>query len=294
MKKQQKAYLFALLAVLAWSTVASAFKICLRHMDFVQMLFWSTLISLSALLSILLLQKKIHLLKQSSTHELIRSAALGFVNPFFYYMILFRAYSLLPAQEAQPLNYTWPIVVVLLSAPLLKQKVTILNLLGIFLSFSGVIVISTRGDLFGLQFSNPVGVGLALGSSIIWALFWLLNVRDGRDEVIKLFLNFASGFVFISIYIILFDEFRIPGAGGILSVAYIGLFEMGITFVFWMKALKNSSSSAKVSNMIYISPFLSLFLIHIIVGETIMLSSVWGLALIVSGIIIQNLRKRKD
>ena len=34
----------------------------------------------------------------------------GFLNPFLYYIILFKAYSLLPAQEALSLNYTWPLV----------------------------------------------------------------------------------------------------------------------------------------------------------------------------------------
>jgi len=53
-------------------------------------------------------------------------------------------------------------------------------------------------------------------------------------------------------------------------------------------ALKNSSTTAKVSNLVYISPFISLFFIRFAVGETILVSTVVGLMLIVSGILLQQ------
>jgi len=97
--------------------------------------------------------------------EIARAAALGFLNPFLYYVILFKAYSLLPAQEAQPLNWTWPIMLVLLSIVILKQPIRWVNVLAIVISFSGVLVISTRGDVLAFQFTNLPGALLALGSS---------------------------------------------------------------------------------------------------------------------------------
>ena len=39
-----------------------------------------------------------------------------------YYLILLKAYQLLPAQVAQPLNMIWPVILVFLSVPILKQK----------------------------------------------------------------------------------------------------------------------------------------------------------------------------
>jgi len=75
---------------------------------------------------------------------------------------------------------------------------------------------------------------------------------------------------------------------GITGSVYLGIFEMGITFVLWMMALKLSSTTAKVSNLIYLSPFVCLILIHFFVGEVILLSTVIGLIFIVAGIIIQQ------
>ncbi|HTZ39725.1 MAG TPA: DMT family transporter, partial [Syntrophales bacterium] len=196
MERQTKAYLYAGATVLLWSTVASAFKLTLSHLSFLEMLFGASVVSMSALFLILLAQGKLSLISTYSREEIARSAVLGFLNPFLYYVILFKAYSLLPAQEAQPLNWTWPIMLVLLSIAILKQPIRWGNVAAIIVSFTGVLVISTHGDVLGFTFTNLPGALLALGSSIIWALFWIYNVKDGRDEVVKLFLNFVFGSLF--------------------------------------------------------------------------------------------------
>ncbi|MEA2037172.1 MAG: DMT family transporter [Nanoarchaeota archaeon] len=149
-------------------------------------------------------------------------------------------------------------------------------------------MVSTRGDILSFRFTSLNGVLLALASAIILALFWVLNLRDKRDATAKLFLNFSFGFIFILIATLLFSEIILPDVIGLTGVIYIGIFEMGITFVIWLKALKLSKTTAKVSNLIYLAPFLSLFWIHLIVGEKILLSTIIGLVLIVVGIIIQK------
>jgi drug/metabolite transporter (DMT)-like permease len=292
LEKQRKAYAYGVTAVLLWSTVASAFKVSLRHLDSLELLFFSSIISILIFFLTLLLQNKLTLLRGYSARDYLHSAMLGFLNPFLYYVVLFKAYSLLPAQEAQPLNYTWSIMLVLLSIPLLKQRIGFKSILAILISYSGVFIISTRGDILGFTFSNPIGVSLALGSSIIWALFWVFNIKDQRDEVAKLFLNFSFGFVFVLIAMLLSGGIRMPNTAGITGAVYVGIFEMGITFVLWLKALKLSRTTAQVSNLIYLSPFLSLVLIHYIVGEAIMLSTITGLVFIVAGIVIQKRASR--
>jgi drug/metabolite transporter (DMT)-like permease len=288
LEKQRKSYAYGITAVFFWSTAASAFKVTLRHLDFLELLFFSSITSILIFFLVLLLQNKLTLLREYSKKDYLHSAMLGFLNPFLYYLVLFKAYSLLPAQEAQPLNYTWSIMLVLLSIPLLKQRIGWKSILAILISYLGVFIISTRGDILGFTFSNPIGVSLALGSSVIWALFWIYNIKDQRDEVAKLFLNFSFGFVFILITMLLSSRITTPSFAGLAGAAYVGVFEMGITFVLWLKALKLSRTTAQVSNLIYLSPFLSLVLIHFIVGETIMLSTIVGLVFIMAGIIMQQ------
>jgi len=144
-----------------------------------------------------------------------------------------------------------------------------------------------------MKFSNPFGVGLAVGSSVIWALFWIYNIKDKRDEVVKLFFNFLAGFVFTLILTVFYSKIIIPDIKGILAVIYVGLFEMGITFVLWLKALKLSAKTDKISNLVYFSPFISLLFISLIVGEKILFSTIIGLVLIISGVIIQQYKKKQ-
>jgi drug/metabolite transporter (DMT)-like permease len=112
MKNQKSAYLYALGAVLFWSTVASAFKISLRYLDTISLLFYASITSTAAFFIHLLLSKKLYLLKTLSRKDYLGSILLGFLNPFLYYVILLKAYSLLPAQQAQPINFIWPITLV--------------------------------------------------------------------------------------------------------------------------------------------------------------------------------------
>lgn len=283
----RKAYSFAITAVLFWSTAATAFKISLKYLNYLQLLFWASIISIFIFFFILLFQRKLKLLK-CSFKEYLYSGLLGFLNPFLYYIVLFKAYSLLPAQEVLSLNYIWPIILVLLSIPILKQTIKFRNILAIIISFIGVIIVILQGDLTTLRFSEPYGVMLAIGSSVIWALFWIYNIKDSRDEIVKLFLNFMFGFIFILIAGLCSSKLIIPEIKGLLSAIYVGIFEMGITFVIWLKALKLSETTAKVSNLIFLTPFISLAFISMITGEKISYSTIIGLFLIINGIIMQH------
>jgi len=289
MEKQNKAYFCASAAVLFWATSASAFKISLGYIDVFSLLFYASITSTVAFFVYILVSNKLRLLKSLSGIDYLYSALLGFLNPFLYYAVLFKAYSILPAQEAQPLNFIWPITLVLLSIPLLKQKIKSRDIIATFISFVGVFVISTRGDIFGFRFTNTLGVSLATGSSIIWALFWIYNVRDKRDEVVRLFLNFTFGSILTLMLMLLFSNSRIPNLYGFLGAVYVGLFEMGITFLLWLKALRLSKTTAHVTNLIYMVPFLSLIFISFTVGEAILPSTIVGLIFIVGGIVLQRL-----
>ena len=290
LKDQQKAYLLALLAVLFWSTMSSAFKITLRYIPFDQMLLWSTLTGFSALLVINQLSTVPVRKKNITLKDLQSSAVMGLFNPFLYYLILFKAYDLLEAQVAGTLNYTWPIALVLLSIPLLKQKIKWLSIAAIFISFFGIIIISTHGDFKIFELANPLGVGLAVGSAFFWAVYWILNMKDKREETGKIMLNLFFGFVYILIYLLVTGtEIHFPHGYAIIGIVYIGLFEMSITFVIWLKALTYSVNTAKVSNLIYLSPFIALLIIRLTVGEEILTSTITGLFFIVGGIIFQQL-----
>jgi drug/metabolite transporter (DMT)-like permease len=289
MTREQKATVFALAAVLFWSTVATAFKLALRYLSPTELLLFSGAFSTLLLGAILLVQRKLQLAFRCSRREYLLSLLLGLLNPFLYYLVLFNAYNRLPAQQAQPLNYTWAITLSLLAVPLLKQRIHWPQWLALLISYCGVVVISTEGHPLSLHFTDPFGVFLALASTVIWSLYWIFNTRDGRDPVVGLFINFLCGWPFILGYYLLTAELRLPPLPGLLGAIYIGAFEMGICFVPWLLALKSADNTARISNLIFISPFLSLLFIHLLVGEKILPATFVGLLLIIAGLIVQRL-----
>lgn len=287
MKPQTQSYCYALITVCLWSTVGSASKITLSYITPTQFLFYSSFVSIVVLFSIIIFQDKVGALLRFNRREVVASIGFGFLNPFAYYLLLFRAYDLLPAQQAQIINYTWALTMTLLSIPLLKQRVSSKQWIAIITSYIGVLIIATKGRILSMEFDDPLGITLALGSTIIWAFYWVLNTRDTRDPVLGLFLNFLCAFPMISVYLYLTKGFSFISIQGLLGAGYIGVFEMGISFVLWLKAMKLTDSTAKIANLIFIAPILSLFLIHYLVGEEIFLSTLIGLALILVGLGIQ-------
>jgi drug/metabolite transporter (DMT)-like permease len=293
MDRARRSYFYAGLAVLFWSTIPTVFKIGLGELEVLPMLTIATLTSTAALFFIMLAGKKWELLRKTSPGELASSALLGLINPTIYYIILLKAYKLLPGQVAQPLNMIWPIILVFLSVPILKQKIPAKSFAALLISFAGVYIISSQGNPLHPGRSNPIGVALASGSSIFWALYLIFNVRDKRDESVKLF----TSFIFASVYLLIISAVTgnmhpAVSLKGFSASVYVGLFEMGVTFFFWLKALQMAETSDKVSNLVYLAPFISMVFLYFIIKEHVYYTTPAGLILIISGIYIQNRRTK--
>jgi len=182
-----------------------------------------------------------------------------------------------------------------------------MGILAMFVSFAGALFIAIQGDplaLFreGLHIKNPWGVVLAMGSAFLWAVYFLFNMKNKLPDDISLFLNFLFAWVYLVLFLLVKhlagaedSELIPPGVSlrSILSGVYIGIFEMAVPFIIWLKALKLARNTAVVSSLIYIFPFLSLILIHYILGEPVFPSTVTGLVLIVGGILLSRFSPAK-
>tara|TARA_R110001583_G_scaffold16561_19_gene67949 strand:- start:10757 stop:11638 length:882 start_codon:yes stop_codon:yes gene_type:complete len=291
-KNQKKATIFALVAVAMWSTVASAFKITLDYFTPIQMLLVASCTTIVVLLSICYQQKKLHLVKQYFLKSPLYYLLLGLINPCLYYLLLFEAYDLLPAQQAQSLNYTWAITLSILAVPFLGQKLSRKDVIAIFFAYGGALVIATKGDLLALDFSSPLGVALALLSTFFWAMYWILNTKRNGDPIVSLLLCFLLALPAIVILTPILSDFNMPDWQGWLGAIYIGLFEMGFAFVAWLTALRYAENTSKISNLIFISPFVSLLLLNLIIDEPIFPATIVGLVFIISGLLIQQIKNK--
>ena len=293
MHRQRQAVLLTLLVVLFWGTAASAFKIALRQVSPYTLLVCAAAVSTCALLLILLGRGQLGQLRTLPRPVLVRAALLGLLNPFLYYLVLFKAYSLLPGQIAMALNYGWPLVLTLLSVPILGQRLGRGQLAAVGVSFVGAVLIATRGQLTHFGGLSGAGLLLAAGSTLLWALFWLGNARIGADPVLKLFVGFCSGLIAALVCSPLFGGLVLPPPAAWPALVYIGLFEMGLTFVFWLSALQLATTTARITNLVYLTPFLSLCFLRLVIGEPIHPATAIGLALIVTSLLFQEFMARR-
>jgi len=161
-------------------------------------------------------------------------------------------------------------------------------------SFAGVVLISMGPNSLAEENISIAGILLAFFSAFIWAVFWMLNKKNQRtDNTVNLFAGFLFGLIYLLIGT-LFVKIHLNSTTGLIASVYSGLFEMAIPFIFFGLALKQSKNSALINHLCYLSPFLSLFLIHFILGETIYLTTFTGLLLIIFGIIFNEYILKKQ
>ena len=291
MNRDRRALMLGLGAVLCWSTVATAFKIALSWLDVHQLLLIASAVSATVLLLVVLWRGQGQLLVQYLREAPGYFLAVALLNPVLYYQVLFSAYDLLPAQQAQAINYTWAIALALMAVPLLGQRLHARDILAALAGYGGVVVIATQGDILSLQFSSVRGVGLALFSTVIWACYWIVNTRNQREPAVSLCLNFLLAVPFCLALSLWLSPPGLPHWKGLLAGAYVGLFEMGITFLLWTAALKNARRVALVGNLIFFAPFMSLVFIRLILGESIHWATLAGLCLIVPAALYQQMQR---
>lgn len=307
MKENNKSILLAIVAVLSWSTVATAFKKSLENLSPYGMLLIASITSLLIFIVAITVQRKWGQISSLSKRTWGYFALLGLLNPVAYYLVLFKSYDLLPAQVAQPVNYFWPILLLILLAIFTKQAIPVKKYIGMFISLGGLILISAGGQQSDSMEIPGFGLVLGLMSALLWASYWMVNNKNKNkaDATTACFMSFLFGSIYLTLGAPLIGiegllvkattDFTPDPLNGILSGMYVGAFEMGIPFICFGMAMRKTNNPALINQLCYLSPFLSLFFVSTILGETIVPSTYIGLTLIVLGIVFNEyfVKKKK-
>lgn len=285
MKSSTKSIALASVAVLSWSTVATAFKVALSYLSVFETLFIACATALVIFTALMTAEKSWGTLRRLSPSTWYLTAVMGLLNPVTYYLILFESYDHLPAQVAQPINYFWPIALLILLAIFNRQPIPKKKYIGMVVSLVGLTAISLGGKSITGNIS-PYGLALAFGSAILWAVYWMLNdrIKNHLPESVSLFLGFLFGMIYMCIGAC-FVPVNIPSAPALMAGMYVGAFEIGIPFICFGMAIRTTDNPALINQMCYLAPFLSLFFISMVLHEPIMPTTFVGLVLIIAGIV---------
>ena len=288
MNRSKQAFVLGLSAVLLWSTVATAFKIALRYLDVFNLVCLASVVSALVLVFWLVTQGRVKELVEALRKRPLKYLVLACINPLLYYVILLTAYDLLPAQQAQTINYTWAIVLSLLAVPVLGQPLLLKDVAAIAVGYLGVVIIATEGSFNLGAIQSTLGLVLALVSTLVWAGFWLANTRLQASKDVALAAMFVMSCPLAMLYLVYSDGLSGLGWQGLGAAAYVGLFEMGVTFLLWSQALSRAAHVARVANLIFLAPVISLLLIQLVLDEPIHPATLVGFALILPAILLQQ------
>lgn len=279
----KQSLLYGFLAVAMWSTVATAFKLSLASADPSQLVAGATLASTLVLAAVLSLRRELGPALARLPGQLTIALVRGLINPILYYWVLFAAYERLPAQVALCINYTWPIALAGFAAFTTGRAPGLREVALLSLGYGGVIVMALAGPgVGGAPAWDGWGLALAALSSLLWAWYWMTSKNDRRPPVEALFQNFLVVSPVALVFLLLRGP-SIPAQGlppALLGMAYIGTFEMGLSFVVWQAALRRSNNVSRTSTLMFLCPLISLGWIHLVLGEALMPQTFVGLAMV--------------
>jgi len=181
---------------------------------------------------------------------------LGVGGLFGYHALYFAALQLAPPAEANLVNYLWPLLIVLLSAPLADERLGWPHLAGALLGFAGVALLALgRGVTFTGAYA--VGYALALGCAFTWSLYSVLSRRFGETPTDAIAAFCAASAVLSLVCHLLFERTVWPASPTAwLAVLALGLGPAGSAFYFWDHAVKRGDIRA-LGALSYATPILS-------------------------------------
>ncbi len=288
----KKEYIYASTSIFVWSTIATVTKLLLNNLNSMQVTLVSSLFAALFLLVVTASNGAIKEVKNYKAKDFLHIVLLGAIGIFAYHLFLYIGIDKMDASQAFIINYLWPIMTVLFACIVLKEKMTGRKALAIVLSFVGVIVVTANGNLLSIEKETLIGALYCVAAAVAYGLFSVLNKRKSYNSSVSMMFYCFVSFVICLIYVIFKKDFFTLSWPEGFGMLWNGAVTIGVGYTSWALALKHGDT-AKVSNLAYITPFLSLVWTTLVLHETFNPWSLAGLGIIVLGIFIQLGKKKK-
>ena len=237
-------YFYAFFCVLAWSFIPIISRLGQITLNFYQLLFWSNVIS-TIILGLLYFISNGSKTNSISIKDYFYNLFLGSLGCALYYLFLYYGYYNGNSIEVLIIQYTWPLQMILLSSLLFKEKLRISKLIAVLFGFFGIVTIVVKGNFKEIHFSGISISLLVLLGAFCFALFSVLSKKSKVELFHFTFIIFLGGTITSSVALIFFSSFQFPSIKEIAPIIVNGLLINGISYIFWIKALKSISEASK-------------------------------------------------
>ncbi|MGM9614908.1 MAG: DMT family transporter [Oscillospiraceae bacterium] len=288
----KKEYICGLTTVLIWATMAAMVKGLLTEIPQLETLSVSGAFAFAFLLLVNIQKGNLKKFRQFALKDFAAMAGLGFIGLFLYSALYYYGLSQLSSQEACILNYLWPIMLVLFSAILLREKLTPVKIAAMLCSFVGVILL-TSGSGASPDGNRLLGIVSCILAAVCYGLFSVLNKKADYDQDITMMVIWLTVAVCAALLGAV-TETWVPITGGQwLGILWLGVVIDAVAYLLWALALKGTDNTAAIANLAYLTPFLSLIVSAVFLHEKLYARTVIALLFIVGGILLQNLPRRR-
>ena len=290
----RKSYLYASITVLIWATLATVVKIILSDIPNFEALTISSVFAFVFLLIMNIINGSFKELKHYRLKDYLMMSGLGFLGLFLYSALYYYGISALSSQEACILNYLWPLMIVVFACILLKEKLTARKLIAMGMSFAGIVVLTVGTGGAASSGNRLWGIVACVTAAVCYGLFSVLNKKHSLNQNITMMWIWLTVSVCSLVSGMIFEKWQPIVGIQWLGLGWLGVVVNAVAYLLWAIALKNAEDSAKVANLAYLVPFLSIVLSSVVLKEQITVNMVIAVVLIVGGILLQSIRFRRS
>ena len=283
----KKNYLYAILTVFIWGTMATVGKILVSNIPSLEALCIGSAFAFLFLLIVNIKNGTIKELGKYRVKDYAIMAGLGFIGLFLYSGLYYYGLTQLSSQEACIVNYLWPMMLVLFSTIILKEKLTVVKAVAMISSFIGVVILSVGSGSSG-NGNVMLGIGSCVVAAACYGLFSVLNKKANYDQNIAMMVMWLVVAVCSAVFGLAIEDWK-----PVVGVQWLGMLWMGvvvnaIAYLIWALALNADKNSARIANLAYLTPFLSLIISAVVLKEQIQGRALIAFVFIIGGILLQT------
>jgi len=286
-------YLIAIIAMIFWGMSFIWSTIVFKYYDPLTTIFLRLVLSTLVLIIFYRLFSKPEKIRKKDYGLFLLSAIF---NPFIYFLGENFGLKLTTPTVSAIIIATIPVFIPIAAYLLLKERVALVNIAGILLSFAGILIMLVRPDMT-IEVSLP-GIGLlmiAVFAAVIYTILIKKLVTWYRPVTIITVQNLLGMIFFLPLFLIFsYDDFiKVkPNFELISSLLQLAIFASSLAFILFTRVIRNIgiSRASVFSNLI---PVITAVFSFILVSETFSINKISGMVVIMSGILITQWRRGK-
>ena len=209
------------------------------------------------------------------------------------WVLLFEAYRYTDVSIATLCYYLAPVLIVLFSPLVLREKLTLQKIISVGIALLGMVFVS--GIFSGVTSANPIGIIFGVMAAVLYATVVFINKRiKNVDAYDKTAFQFGISLIITLPYSLFTEKLSSDmfDLRSIILILTVGIIHTGVAYILYFSSLKDvKAHTAAIFS--YIDPILALILSFLILKETMGVLEAIGAALVLSGAFLSEIRIKK-